>query len=282
MSKHKPGAAGQDASFYIGWMNSMPLSYARLIRISLAFLVVLVVALGVLLALYQKPFSGAVFEYGKSTTLEGRYYAQPLPHLLVTRGPDSLFVPLVGYGKKGAASTIAAAQQLQGGALEGRMVKMKGTLLYGSGKLLLQVNEFEKPILQVGKDVRTAPLPTDLGAISQQGEVIDPKCYFGVMKPGEGKVHKDCAIRCIQGGIPPVLAHRNEKGEVRFMLLADAAGQSLADRVTPWVARPAQVQGRLFRYADWDVLYLKEIGDAHAASVVSPKITGCAAACCKH
>lgn len=38
-----------------------------------------------------------------------------------------------------------------------------------------------------------------------EDEIIDPKCYFGVI-PGKGKIHRSCAIRCISDGIPPVLA----------------------------------------------------------------------------
>jgi len=36
------------------------------------------------------------------------------------------------------------------------------------------------------------------------GEIIDPKCYAGSMKPGDGKTHKACAALCLRGGIPPV------------------------------------------------------------------------------
>jgi hypothetical protein len=25
------------------------------------------------------------------------------------------------------------------------------------------------------------------------GEIVDSKCYLGVMNPGQGKVHRDCA-----------------------------------------------------------------------------------------
>ena len=38
--------------------------------------------------------------------------------------------------------------------------------------------------------------------VTLKGEIIDPKCYLGAMKPGGGKTHKACAMRCIAGGIP--------------------------------------------------------------------------------
>ena len=71
------------------------------------------------------------------------------------------------------------------------------------------------------------PKVKDLGITKIKGEIIDPKCYFGVMKPGEGKPHRDCAIRCILGGISPMLAVKNEKGEANYYLLASSDGGSI-------------------------------------------------------
>lgn len=72
------------------------------------------------------------------------------------------------------------------------------------GKTVLEVPETENRQMVVEK--MAAPLPERpveiLGSISLLREIIDPKCYFGVMKPDYGKVHRSCAIRCIAGGIP--------------------------------------------------------------------------------
>ena len=46
---------------------------------------------------------------------------------------------------------------------------------------------------------------TELGEVTIIGEIVDSKCYLGVMNPGRTKVHRDCATRCISGGIPPML-----------------------------------------------------------------------------
>lgn len=37
------------------------------------------------------------------------------------------------------------------------------------------------------------------------GELVDSKCNLGVMNPGSGKVHRDCAARCVSGGVPLAL-----------------------------------------------------------------------------
>jgi hypothetical protein len=48
----------------------------------------------------------------------------------------------------------------------------------------------------------------DLGAFTLVGEIVDSKCYLGIMNPGETNPHRECAALCIGGGIPPlIIAH---------------------------------------------------------------------------
>ena len=41
------------------------------------------------------------------------------------------------------------------------------------------------------------------GPVTVSGEIVDSKCFLGVMVPGAGKTHKECASLCLRGGIPP-------------------------------------------------------------------------------
>lgn len=52
----------------------------------------------------------------------------------------------------------------------------------------------------------------ELGETTLKGEIVDSKCYLGVMNPGNLKAHRACAINCIQGGVPPVLLVRDGGG----------------------------------------------------------------------
>ena len=76
------------------------------------------------------------------------------------------------------------------------------------------------------------------------------------MKPGEGKPHRDCAIRCILGGISPMLAVKNEKGEINYYLLASDDGGSINEAVQDFVAEPVQMKARLVQNDDWVVAYI--------------------------
>ena len=56
-----------------------------------------------------------------------------------------------------------------------------------------------------------------------EGEIVDSKCHLGVMKPGEGPTHRDCAVRCLLGRIPPMFVAHNRADLGRVSLVSDAA-----------------------------------------------------------
>ena len=64
--------------------------------------------------------------------------------------------------------------------------------------------------------------------ITLRGEIVDSKCFLGVMVPGEGKTHKDCASLCLRGGIPPAFVVRDREGRSALLLLVSESGGSLA------------------------------------------------------
>jgi hypothetical protein len=94
-----------------------------------------------------------------------------------------------------------------------------------------------------------------LGSVSLTGEIVDTKCHFGVMNPGSGKVHRDCAVRCISGGIPPGLLIRDRDGKLRTVLLAGADGRELHREILDYVAQPVRVHGTLVRSAGFLTLH---------------------------
>jgi hypothetical protein len=243
--------------FYIGWMQKAPVSFARFIKKYLLLLMLIVISLSVLLAMNQKKFSKANFEFGKATVVKGIYVSSPVPHLLVPDQNDYVVVPLVGYGKHGAQGVMKDLALANHNSFDGKDISLKGTLLYGDGKILMQIDKNDDPLVKVSNVTNRLPvIETDKGSVNLKGEIIDPKCYFGVMKPGEGKVHKDCAIRCILGGIPPVLKITNEKGENSYVLLT---GENINERVKDFVAVPSQVSGHLKKYNDWEILEVSSI-----------------------
>jgi hypothetical protein len=93
-----------------------------------------------------------------------------------------------------------------------------------------------------------------------KGEIVDPKCFFGVMKPGEGKPHKDCAIRCILGGMPPVLKVMDNEGKQNYYLIVGPHGEKMNEAVRNYVAIPVTIHANAVQYDDWTVLYVQNNG----------------------
>ncbi len=253
--------------FYIGWQAKAPDSFSKHIRKVVIILAILVTTAGILLALQQKKFSTASFEFGQLTEVKGIYHQFPVPSLKVKTKEDAfgntsyITMPLVGYGKFGAEGVIAALEKERNTLLDGREVTFKGTLLYSDGKTLLQIDGHDKPLIKLSDKVMPDEIAIkELGTVLLTGEILDPKCYFGVMKPGHGKPHRDCAIRCIAGGISPVFCVRNEKGEANYYLILGADGKKINDQVKDHIAEPVSLEARAVQYNDWVVLYVNDAG----------------------
>ena len=247
--------------FYIGYLPKAPKGIARILTITVGVLAVIVLASAWVITRFEKDFSNSQFEYGTLTELEGVLYQQPVPMLRIYTGQDAqgqaLYksVLLVNFLKIGADNLLAAYAKK--GVVEGQsIIKLRGTLIYYDGVTMMELTEKENALIEVKEAIQaTAPRPqVSQGEVLLQGEIIDPKCYFGAMKHGEGKPHRDCAIRCISGGIPPVLVVKNQQGETNYMLLTNEKGEPINQEILPYVGLPVEVKGRLEKIDEWWVL----------------------------
>ena len=85
---------------------------------------------------------------------------------------------------------------------------------------------------------------------------MDSKCYLGAMNPGSGKVHRDCAVRCISGGIPPIFVTNDFNGSPAILLLTDLHQKPLPkETFLRLVAQPVRIHGSVVKTGE--TLYLK-------------------------
>ena len=84
-----------------------------------------------------------------------------------------------------------------------------------------------------------------IGDELMRGEIVDSKCFLGVMKPGSGKSHRDCAVRCISGGSPAAFVARSVGGEVAVFWLVAPDGRPLGRELLDIVAEPVELSGEL-------------------------------------
>jgi len=83
-----------------------------------------------------------------------------------------------------------------------------------------------------------------------RGEIVDGKCFLGVMNPGATKVHRACAVRCISGGAPPILWVRDRAGAEAYLTLTGEDGRPVGPEILDVVAEPVEVTGRVERVGD--------------------------------
>lgn len=218
--------------FYIGYEPEMPASLAGRVRGTAALLVVMACMVAVGLVLTQARFGDGVFEFGREREFEGRVTESPYPVLHTTQA----HYWLVGPGKHGAASIVAGH--------DGRTVRITGTLIERGSDAMVQVEA--SAIAPVAAAPATpTEAPHAVGSVVLEGEIVDSKCHLGVMKPGEGPVHRDCATRCLSGGVPPMLVVRSGGLGDRLLLVSPSAGRLDID-LEPLVARPVRVRGVLY------------------------------------
>lgn len=250
--------------FYIGYLPKAPKNYRLILRLSIMLLLLLVIAVSYLVATNQKAFDKTTYEYGEFTELKGLVSMKPVPRIIVDKGIDVSgnrilqSILLVNFGKSGVQPIFNNLEKDSKLALEQYEFHLRGTLIYGEGKTVFEMTEQESAIISYQPLDKTylPEKPALLGETTLYGEILDSKCYFGVMKPGYGKVHRSCAIRCVAGGITPVLLAKNDNGNNKYILLTDKKGGSLLPEIMSEIGKPIKVAGSLSQVGDWLLLEL--------------------------
>jgi hypothetical protein len=238
MPRNALGNRLEDAEFYVGYLPRAPINLARVIfRITVA-VTALVLMIGLVLVFGQQPFPRSTFEYQQYREFTGFVDANPYPALLVQRPgasaeqtANSRYL-LVAQGKHGADSDVHA--------FAGKRVSLRGSLIYRDGQTMIELLpgslalQSSTPVSQLDE--------TELGEVTVIGEIVDSKCYLGVMNPGRTKVHRDCAARCISGGIPPMLVTLDAT-----YLLVGTDGRQLNREVLDMLGETIEVRGTAVR-----------------------------------
>ena len=251
--------------FYIGYAEDISPNIKKTIRnFAVAALGVLVVS-AIVFAMTQNKFKNSSFELASSTKVTGVYHEMPYPMLKV-RTSESSFknIVLLGFGKSSANPFLERIKS-EATVLSGTTLSIEGNLIYYNGKTLLQITDDQEISILKKADPSQLPKTGVLVAnLELKGEIIDPKCYFGVMKPGKGKIHRSCAVRCISGGVPPVLATNDNNNISEYYLITDKAGNPVHEAILPFVGKPSLVTGTVIQMEDWyqlriDVSTIKDL-----------------------
>ena len=205
--------------FFVGYLATPP-RVSRFLRQAVPpILLIALTAAGLIAARQRDPGNGEWDSQDRQ--LEGTLMTQPYP---ILQSRDGRTCVLVAEGKH--------AIDLPATATDGATVRVGGTIIQRGTLRLLEV----KNITVSSTSSPGVKSPTFSGEIRTfHGEVVDPKCFAGAMKPGDGKTHKACAALCLRGGIPPAFVA--DSGEM-FLL----TGLSV-DQLILIVGEPVELKG---------------------------------------
>jgi hypothetical protein len=252
--------------FFIGW-EPAPKKYARFLHPIVVALLLITGGVAATVAYFQRDPGTGHWDTGEIRTFDGIVYTRPYAMIRVPGdkpGDTPRTMLLVEDGKFGALPRV---EELVKAKAEGVAVRVTGTILHRDGRWLLELAEGEKGMRRLTAEEEgnlpplAWPAPEVLAEhVTLQGEIIDPKCYLGAMKPGGGKTHKACAMLCISGGVPPMLVTRDAAKNETFYLLVTEEGGVVNERVLDFVGDPVEASGRLERHGDLLVLQVAPDG----------------------
>ncbi|MCK6485749.1 MAG: hypothetical protein HUU22_10745 [Phycisphaerae bacterium] len=259
MASQTPSASGPigtngNNGFYVGYLPA-PATYVRFVRRLVPAMAVLAVVVSAGVAMMQRDPGTGAWETERIRAFEGVVDAAPYAMIrTVDANAESGMrtILLVREGKFGAVDKVED--------VAGRFARVRGTVLQRDGRMLLELVSGDEGVQTIDAPTPESltrlarPRARSLGRVTLRGEIIDPKCFFGAMKPGEGKLHKECATLCIAGGIPPMLRTSDAAGGATYHLLVGAGGEAVNDAVLPFVADPIEITGDLERCGDITLL----------------------------
>lgn len=240
------------SSFYIGYLPDAPSDVRRFVRRVVVVLGALAVSAASILVLAQQQFSPAFFQFRNAREFIGTFHADPYPSLLVhdpATGRQTRLL-LSAVGKHSFHEGVVGA--------EGKLVRLHGKLIYRNEGAMIEVvpNTFS-----IFSSPSESPSSYDdrVGSVTLIGEIVDTKCFLGVMNPGRGKVHHDCAARCISGGIPPALLVQTADSSDLYSLTTPNGGPIDPKQILQYVGEPVRVVGTLMTERDSHAVRVKDL-----------------------
>lgn len=219
--------------FYIGYETPVPAVARPRVFGAVGAGLALIVILAVVVVSSQRPFADSEFAFGTFTEHTGVIRFAPHPVLDAGQRRELLVAP----GKHGADDLVRA--------FAGQAVTLAATEIRRGDMRMLEVRQDSVRVLATPpSDDLTSLAP--LGDRTLMGEILDGKCYLGVMNPGEGTVHRDCATVCLRGGIPPLLAVSTPDRRTAVFHLEGPDGEAVGTRYAHLAGRPVRVTGSAF------------------------------------
>ena len=247
-----PEAHEDRDEFFIGYAPPMPPRLARFVTTIVIGLACGLLAWAVIVAAGHVPLEGGAFEFGHPQQFGGTIVERPYPALRPDRTDQDTtpWLLLVAPGKHGADALISG--------LDGRHVTLTGTRIRRGTRTMIEI-EPATLVLGEGSEspVTTAVIRAESFSdrpVRVRGEIVDSKCFLGVMVPGAGKTHKECASLCLRGGIPPALYVQDRTGQSALLLLTGTSSEAIGAQALQVVGEAIDMTGTIHRRGGWLML----------------------------
>lgn len=248
--------------FFIGYRARQPRATARYVAAVSFILILVAVGAGILLSASQNQPAEASFEFGVLRDYSGILRMDPYPRLDLNDGSTALLVAPFKHGADTlVAEHVGARVTVRGSLIQRgplRMVEIVPGSMAGAAPGAAERSAAEPPAAPGATEQSpadapprakagapaTATAPADPATpITVRGEILDGKCWLGVMKPGRGTVHRACARLCLRGGIPALIDFVDERGLRHTALFTTGENVPVPDGVLSAIARPIEVTG---------------------------------------
>jgi hypothetical protein len=234
--------------FYIGYERQVPPGLRCVITRVVITIAAVMVLSAIVSTLAQEPLPDARFDYGNPQTFRGWLTREPIPALHVNDSGRLTRYWLVGQGKFGAAAALE-------GQRDGSITLDASVIARGEWRMLEIVPGSVRRLtdaVDAPREIVASPRQVQL-----RGEVVDSKCYLGVMNPGAHAAHRDCAVRCLSGGVPPMFAYRDSDGSSHLAVLVGPGGALLGDRWRRLAGTQRALSGQLVIAGDHEVFVVE-------------------------
>ena len=179
--------------FYVNYVP-LPKGYRQFLLWFLPALVLSFLAFGLIFPGLHNQFNSGKIQ-GK-VALDGFLVAEPAPQLIVPRPSETEnAISFSRYLLSGPGKTAPRAKVMD---QAGKWVRLEGTLV-SRNQLSVIAARAAEAITPSENDNLNPDQGQNLGKFTLTGKILDSKCYPGVMKPGQGKTHRSCAICCLSG-----------------------------------------------------------------------------------
>jgi len=241
--------------FYIGWQTSITKNFRHALPKFIFPAILSGFLFMIIFSFTQKHIASSSFDYDHPVSFSGTLSTNPFPHIRTISGRDAYgnpayhIYPLVNAYKFGAAEIIN--RWCGEHKAENCYADITGSLIQRNGTSAIELTEGIGSLKETGGITAQPAFAQLLGDTILSGEIVDPKCYLGAMNPGEGKPHRSCAIRCISGGIIPVLTWKDVSGRQYYAALSGDKGKPINHEILFAVAEPVMVKGKLYKIDNW-------------------------------